>query len=179
MPVRSASDRIWSSSTVFPTPRSPTIKTLFAEFPSLIRAMATRTCSRIRSRPANSGGGEPAPGEYGFSTGSMNITSLGNLCYLHKLAKFTIHPPKYRNQSPKLSFTAISISCSEQPVTRNSPLPTALAGPNQTILPPLCFTAFETYGSELKADMHIGYLTHLGMEYYRPLGMSRFFVSLT
>jgi hypothetical protein len=53
-------------STVFPTPRSPTIKTLFAEFPTLIRAIATRTCSRIRSRPANSGGGEPAPVEYGF-----------------------------------------------------------------------------------------------------------------
>ena len=70
-PLRSASRRIWSSSTVLPTPRSPTIRTLFAEFPTRIRAIATLTCSRILSRPASSGGGVPAPGAYGFRTGSM------------------------------------------------------------------------------------------------------------
>jgi hypothetical protein len=75
---------------------------LFAEFPTLMRAMATRTCSRIRSRPANSGGGKPAPGEYGFSTGSTNITSLVNLCKLDKSSKFTIYPPNAEIKVPNI-----------------------------------------------------------------------------
>jgi len=32
------------------------------------------------------------------------------------------------------------------------------------------------YGSELRSDVRIGYLTHVGTEYYRPLGTSRFFI---
>ena len=37
----------------------------------LIRPIAIRTCPRMRSRPANPGGGEPAPGEYGLRIGSI------------------------------------------------------------------------------------------------------------
>ncbi len=32
------------------------------------------------------------------------------------------------------------------------------------------------YGSELRSDVRIGYLTQAGTEYYRPLGASRFFI---
>ncbi len=32
------------------------------------------------------------------------------------------------------------------------------------------------YGSELRSDVRLGYLTDLGTEYYQPLGQSRFFV---
>ncbi len=35
---------------------------------------------------------------------------------------------------------------------------------------------FGGYGSELRSDVRIGYLTQAGTEYYRPLGASRFFI---
>ncbi len=35
---------------------------------------------------------------------------------------------------------------------------------------------FGGYGSELRSDVRIGYLTQAGTEYYRPLGTSRFFI---
>jgi NTE family protein len=35
---------------------------------------------------------------------------------------------------------------------------------------------FGSYGSELRSDVRIGYLTQAGTEYYRPLGASRFFI---
>src|SRR5665811_2038476 len=57
--------------TVLPTPRSPVKRMLFSgRFPST-RPRRTRACSRIPSRPASSGGGEPAPGENGFLILSM------------------------------------------------------------------------------------------------------------
>jgi hypothetical protein len=72
MPDASASSRIRSSKTVFPTPRNPTIRMLFAGRPARTLANATLMVSRNSSRPASSGGGVPAPGAYGFLTGSMN-----------------------------------------------------------------------------------------------------------
>ncbi len=59
------------SKTVLPTPRRPVIRKLFSGRPSLMRPSSTRACSRIVSRPANSGGGDPAPGEKGFLILSM------------------------------------------------------------------------------------------------------------
>jgi NTE family protein len=35
---------------------------------------------------------------------------------------------------------------------------------------------FGGYGSELRSDIRMGYLTQIGTEYYRPLGTSRFFI---
>ena len=62
MPAASASSRSRSRRTVLPTPRRPTIRTLLAGRASRTRASATLTVSRSPSRPANSGGGVPAPG---------------------------------------------------------------------------------------------------------------------
>jgi hypothetical protein len=45
----------------------------------LRRPYSTRVCSRIASRPANSGGGEPAPGENGFLILSITSTAYSNL----------------------------------------------------------------------------------------------------
>jgi len=70
-PFAVASFRIWSNSTVFPTPRRPTMITLFDGLEILRRAIEMRTCSRKLSLPASSGGGDPAPGEYGFVIGSI------------------------------------------------------------------------------------------------------------
>ena len=57
----SASLRMRSSKTVLPTPLSPTIKMLLVGRPSRTLSIATRTVSRSSSRPANTGGGVPAP----------------------------------------------------------------------------------------------------------------------
>jgi hypothetical protein len=81
----SASRRIWSSRTVFPTPRSPISNMLLAGRPSRRRSRRIRMSSRISFRPASSGGGLPAPGAYGLRTGSMVIGSLAKLCRLDKL----------------------------------------------------------------------------------------------
>ena len=48
-----------------------TLISLRADFPARVRSTAMRTVSRSSSRPASSGGGEPAPGANGFLTGSM------------------------------------------------------------------------------------------------------------
>src|SRR5660398_120737 len=70
------------SSTVLPTPRSPVSIRLFSGRPINTRPSKMRACSRIGARPANSGGGEPAPGEKGFLIGSIFypvITSSSNI----------------------------------------------------------------------------------------------------
>ena len=47
------------------------MRTLLVGRASRTRARAIRTVSRNSSLPASSGGGVPAPGAYGFLTGSM------------------------------------------------------------------------------------------------------------
>src|SRR4051794_22534176 len=57
--------------TVLPTPLKPTIIKLLAERPRATRPNATSASVRIVSRPASSGGGEPAPGAKGLATASI------------------------------------------------------------------------------------------------------------
>ena len=88
MPVASASSRMRSSNTVLPTPRRPTISMLLAGFPRRARPKAIRTVSRSSSRPASSGGGEPAPGSKGICNsihGLEIIVNLPNLQTIYKL----------------------------------------------------------------------------------------------
>lgn len=61
---------------------------LFAGLPRRMRSIAIRTDSRNEARPASSGGGVPAPGEYGLVIGSIDhlfIPKLAKLQYEHKL----------------------------------------------------------------------------------------------
>ena len=71
MPAASASSRMRSSSTVLPTPRSPTSIALLAGRPIRARSRAMWTDSISAPRPASSGGGVPAPGAKGFRIGFM------------------------------------------------------------------------------------------------------------
>ena len=73
MPVPSASKRMRSNKTVFPTPRKPTKIRLFAELPMRSRSMQILTFSRSSFRPASSGGGVPAPGLYGLVIGFIDM----------------------------------------------------------------------------------------------------------
>ncbi len=95
MPCCSAASRMRSSSTVFPTPRNPTIRMLLAGRPSRIRASAIRTVSRSSSRPASSGGGVPAPGAKGFVIGSIMsiILIFSNLSSIDTLENNRQIPP--------------------------------------------------------------------------------------
>ena len=61
-PRHRASWQMRFRSTVLPTPRKPTISMLFAARPLRMRSRAMDASSINTSRPANSGGGVPAPG---------------------------------------------------------------------------------------------------------------------
>ena len=63
-----------SSSTVLPTPRSPDSTIGWNELPAAALPMTMSHASITRSRPASNGGGVPAPGAYGFVTGSIGST---------------------------------------------------------------------------------------------------------
>lgn len=89
-PLRSASRRICSSSTVYRRHGTDHQNTL-RRVPYPDARIATRTCSRILSRPASSGGGVPAPGAYGFRTGSINIATLASLCHMDNSVKSVLN----------------------------------------------------------------------------------------
>lgn len=80
-PAASASSRMRSRRTVFPTPRRPTMITLFVGRPRLTRSVAISTVSPRSSRRASSWGGVPAPGVKGLDRRSTIrfIASLGDL----------------------------------------------------------------------------------------------------
>jgi len=74
----SAMRSISLSNTVLPTPRRPVSKILFSGRISFTRPSSTRACSRMPSRPTNSGGGEPAPGENGFLMASITFILISS-----------------------------------------------------------------------------------------------------
>src|SRR5664279_4292107 len=68
------------SRTVFPTPLSPYSVIDWASRPACTRAIAVAHALNWASRPTRAAGGRPAPGEYGFVTGSMrHLTVYGYL----------------------------------------------------------------------------------------------------
>ena len=76
IPEASASSRMRSSSTVLPTPRSPTIRMLFVGRASFSRSSAIRTVWRRSSRPANSGGECQRPGRKDSRRGPFERRNL-------------------------------------------------------------------------------------------------------
>ena len=92
IPAATASSRMRSSNTVLPTPRKPTISTLWAGRRRRIRSIATRTVRRYASRPASSAGDTPGPGVYGLRTGSIHriIDMFYNLYNINKKDKIYI-----------------------------------------------------------------------------------------
>ena len=73
-PRSNAFDRSALSRTVLPTPRSPVSTRLRSGRPRSTRSKATSNAPSSASRPASSGGRWPAPGAYGFRTGSTSRT---------------------------------------------------------------------------------------------------------
>ncbi len=100
-----------------PTPCSPTMITLLADRPWRMRAIAIATSRRNDVRPVNSGGGEPAPGEYGLRIGS--IYKEVNLVYVKRVTFLTS------------LYSALAQSA---PLTMATLLPTSI----QAILMPQC-----------------------------------------
>src|SRR5271170_2649623 len=92
MPVLSASNRIRFSKTVLPTPRSPTMSRLFAARAARILSRETAAFSIRSPRPANSGGGVPAPGAYGFFLGSMYSNVILVYVKRQNYTNFTQYP---------------------------------------------------------------------------------------
>ena len=76
-PARTAIERSSPSSTVLPTPRRPVSTRLRSGRPRATRSRTTSNAPSSRSRPASSGGRWPAPGAYGFRTGSMRHLRVG------------------------------------------------------------------------------------------------------